>query len=268
MKHFILCAALLASTITLRAQEDNKDEEYELRGTEKYGYIITEKGEKVEGIVRLMGTTETPWVNQKKVKFIAKSDINPDKKRQKLKVWDTDDLKEYVAFEDGAEHHFRLIKYANIREGIGSDNHGAGGTFKTIKNLSSTRHMAEVLVNGKISVFRLYGYPAAFAVGKGDVERMEKETKELLENPTLIVQKEDERAKELKVSDVKDLTSDCKMVKGKLESGSYASYDPAKEEKKRSGINKLVKEQAVDRSGNKLIVMSTEVFSDYNANCK
>jgi hypothetical protein len=268
MKQFLLAAALLATTITLRAQEDTKDEEYELRGTEKYGYIITEKGDKVEGIVRLMGTPETPWVNQKKVKFIAKADINPDKKRQKLKVWDTDDLKEYVAFEDGTEHHFRLIKYANVREGVGSDNHGAGGTFKTIKNLSTTRHMAEVLVDGKVSVFRLYGYPAAFAVGKGDVERMEKETKELLENPTLIVQKADGRAKELKVDDVKEMTEDCDIVKAKMASGGYASYDPAKEEKKRSGLNKLVKEQAVDRSGNKLIVMSTEVFGDYNANCK
>jgi hypothetical protein len=267
MKQALLSIMLIATTLTLRAQDDKSDEEYELRGSEKYGYIITEKDEKIEGIVRLMGTAQTPWVNQKKVKFIAKDKIDPERKRQKLKVWDTDDLKEYVAYEEAGERHFRLIKYTNTREGLGTDNSGAGGTFKAIKNLSTTRHIAEVVVNGKISVFRLYGYPAAFAVGEADVKKMEAETKDLIENPTILYQKEDSKIKALKSDDIKELVKDCDMVKEKLVAGGYPSYDPAKEEKKRSGMGKLIRDEA-DRVSDRVLNMGREVFGDYNANCK
>jgi hypothetical protein len=41
--------------------------------------------------------------------------------------------------------------------------------------------MAEAVVNGKITVYRIYGYPAAFAAGEGDIKRMEQETQELID---------------------------------------------------------------------------------------
>ena len=230
----------MAISFSLFAQED-ENEEYELRGNEKYGYIITEKGKKVEGIVKLMGNEESPWVNQKKVKFIAKEDIDPSKNRQKLKKMDTDDLQEFVAIDGDKERHFRLVKWANTREGVMSEGGGLGGTLKKAKNLSTTRHMAEVMVDGKISVFRLYGYPATVAVGKGDVEKMERETQELRENPTVLVQKGDGRVEAFQAGDIKELVKDCKMVEEKLAGGQYASYDPAKQEKKRSGMGKMIK---------------------------
>ena len=269
MKKFVLGMALMASSVSLWAQDDKQDEEYELRGNEKYGYIITEKGEKIEGIVKLMGTSETPWVNQKKVKFIAKSDIDPTKNRQRLKKMDTDDLKEYVAIDGDKERHFRLVKWNNTREGLTSEGGGLGGTLKKAKNLSTTRHMAEVMVDGKISVFRLYGYPATVAVGKDDVEKMERETKELRENPSVLVQKGDGKVEAFQADDIKDMVKDCDVVKEKLEGGKYASYDPAKQEKKRSGMGKLIKNE-VDRAGmgGTLLTMAEEVFGDYNANCK
>lgn len=268
MKKILLSAAFIAMAFSLFAQEDDKNEEYELRGNEKYGYIITERGDKIEGIVKLMGTAETPWVNQKKVKFLAKTEIDPAKNRQKLKKMDTDDLKEFVAIDGDKERHFRLVKWANTREGVTSEGGGLGGTLKKAKNLSTTRHMAEVMVDGRISVFRLYGYPATVAVGKGDVEKMERETKELQENPTVLVQKEDGKVEAFQAEDIKELVKDCDMVKEKLEAGKYASYDPAKQEKKRSGMGKMIKNE-VDRAGmgGTLLTMAEEVFSDYNANC-
>lgn len=269
MKKLVLGLTLTALSFSVFAQDDKQDEEYELRGNEKYGYIITEKGDKIEGIVKLMGNEETPWVNQKKVKFIAKSDIDASKNRQRLKKMDTDDLKEYVAIDGDKERHFRLVKWNNTREGLMSEGGGLGGTLKKAKNLSTTRHMAEVMVDGKISVFRLYGYPATVAVGKGDVEQMERETKELRENPTVLVQKEDGKVEAFQADDIKDLVKDCDMVEEKLEAGKYASYDPAKQEKKRSGMGKLIKNE-VDRAGmgGTLLTMAQEVFGDYNANCK
>jgi hypothetical protein len=268
MKQLLLTAAFMAFSFLLLAQED-ENEEYELKANEKFGYIITDKDEKIEGIVKMMGTPEAPWVNQKKVKFIAKADIDPTKNRQRLKKMDTDDLKEYVAIEGDKERRFRLVKWHNTREGLLSEGGGLGGTLKQAKNLSITRHMAEVLVDGKVSVFRLYGYPATVAVGQGDIEKMERETQELRDNPTVLVQKGDGKVEAFQAEDIKEMVKDCKLVAEKLEGGQYSSYDPAKQEKKRSGMGKMIKNE-VDRAGMgvKLVTMAEEVFGDYNANCK
>jgi hypothetical protein len=267
MKKTLLIAALTAVCFTVTAQDDNDD--YELRGSEKYGYIVTSKGDKIEGIVRLMGDAKTPWANQKNVKFIAQKDIDPAKKRQKLKRWDTDDLKEYVAYDGDAERHFRLVKWVNTREAVTGDDRGLGGQLKTIKNVSNTRHMAEVLIDGKISVFRVYGYPASVAVGEEDIKRMERETQDLIDNPTILVQKDDGKVSTLQASDIKGLVKDCDMVKEKLAAGQYPGYDPAVQEKKKSAMGKLIKDE-VDRAGSgaKLVSISQAVFTDYNANCK
>jgi hypothetical protein len=270
MKKLLLGMALMAASTSLWAQDkDDKDEEYELRGDQKFGYIVTDKGEKIEGVVKLLGDEKTPWVNQKKVKFIAKKDIDPTKKWQRLKKYDTDDLKEYVAYDGDKERHFRLVKWANTREAITSEGKGAGGTFKQIKNFSTTRHMAEAVVYGKITVYRIYGYPAAFAAGEGDIKRMEQETQELIDYPTILVQKEDGKVSTFQAGDIKDLVKDCDMVKEKLEKGEYSTYKPEKEEKKRSGMGKLLKDE-VDRAGKggTLVDMGAEIFGDYNANCK
>ncbi|STZ27334.1 hypothetical protein [Myroides odoratus] len=69
---------LLSSPIV--AQEGS--DEYELRSNEKMGWIIDKDGKKIEGVVKLIGTEETPWENQLKVKFIAFDEINKEKKRK------------------------------------------------------------------------------------------------------------------------------------------------------------------------------------------
>src|SRR6218665_3709508 len=241
MKKTIFAALFLSASLFAHAQE--ADEEYELRAGEQQGYIITKKDEKLEGIVKLVGKAENPWVNQKKVKFIAKESINPEKKRQKFKVMDADDIKEYVAIDDqGVERHFRTIKFTNKREGFGNSG-GLGADIKTIKNLSSTTHLAEVIVDGPITMYRLYGYPTPVAIGKGDVEAAEADEKNLLENPNILVQKGKDKPKELEAADIKKLVDDCKTVSEKLSSGGFASYDPAKEEKKKSGFGKLIKSE-------------------------
>jgi len=89
-----------------------------LRTDEKHGYIIDKSGKKIEGIVRLNGDAMNPWSNQKKVKFVAVSDIDKVKKKQKFKTLDPDDIKEYAAFdENNDERHFEMIKYTNTKEG-------------------------------------------------------------------------------------------------------------------------------------------------------
>src|ERR1700748_421509 len=160
MKKLFISAMLFAGSITLHAQDsDNLD--YQLKPGEKMGYVINDKGEKIEGVVKLVGTSQNPWMNQKKVKFIAKADIDPTKKSQKFKVLDASDIQEYVAIgDDGVERKFKEIKYTNKREAITNSNGGLGGQIKQIKNFSSTTHLAEIIVEGTISVYRLYGYPS------------------------------------------------------------------------------------------------------------
>jgi hypothetical protein len=261
----MLTIALLSCALITKAQ-DNTQNTYELRGKEQFGYIIDKDGNKTEGIVKLAGNEENPWMNQKKVKFIPKSSINPDKKRQRFKVLDADDINEYVAIEaDGTERHFRKIKFTNKRESFGNSG-GLGGKIKTIKNFASTTHMAEVILDGPITLYRLYGYPSPVAAGKGDIEEAKKDEENLRENPDLLVQKNNGKPKELAVADIKGLVSDCKVVSQKLASGAYSSYDPAKEEKKKSRFGKLVKSE-FDRGGKKLLTMGLEIFTDYNTNC-
>ncbi len=268
MKTTILTLGLLSLSILSFAQDKDKDnEEYELKGNEKQGYIITKDDQKIEGIVKLVGTDNNPWMNQKKVKFIPKESINPEKKRQKFKVFDADDMKEYVAVDDSVERHFRLIKFVNKRQGLLNSTDGLGGQIKTIKNLSSTTHMAEVIVDGPIKMYRLYGYPTPVAMGNDDVAAAEADERNLRENPDVLVQKGDGKPKELTASDIKKLVSDCQTVADKLAAGGYSSYDPAKEEKKKSTFGKLIKGE-VDRAGDKLLVMGTQIFTDYNTTCK
>ncbi|WP_343673434.1 hypothetical protein [Chitinophaga sp.] len=268
MKKSILTVGLFIFSMAAFAQDnaDNDNEEYELKGTEKQGYIITKDDQRIEGIVKLYGNASNPWKNQKKVKFIAKESIDPEKKKQKFKVLDADDMKEYVAIDDSTERHFRMIKFVNKREALTSGG-GLGAQIKTIKNLSNTTHMAEVLVDGPIKMYRLYGYPAPVAVGNSDVAEMEAANQNLRDNPDILVQKGDDKPKELTTSDIKKLVSDCPTVADKLAAGGYSTYDPAKEEKKKSGMGKLIKGE-LDRGGSKLQDMGTQIFGDYNTTCK
>jgi hypothetical protein len=121
-------------------------------------------------------------------------------------------------------------------------------------------------VEGNISVYRLYGYPSPVAIGSNDVAESERNEQNLRDYPSFVFQKDGGKLKELNVSDIKDLVEDCKLVADKLAAGSYPSYDPSKEEKKKSAFGKLVKNE-IDRVGSKLAVMSKEIFADYNANC-
>jgi hypothetical protein len=266
MKKSILTVGLLILGLATFAQDtDNDNEEYELKGTEKQGYIITKDDKKIEGIVKLVGGSTAPWKNQKKVKFIAKENIDLTKKKQKFSKMDADDMKEYVAIEDSVERHFRLIKFTNKREAISSGG-GLGAQIKTIKNLSHTTHMAEVIVDGPITMYRLYGYPAPVAVGNSDVAEMEAANQNLIDNPDILVQKGDDKPKELTAADIRKLVSDCPAVAEKLANNGFSTYDPAREEKKKSAMGKLIKGE-LDRGGSKLLDMGTQIFPEYNATC-
>ncbi|WP_240453364.1 MULTISPECIES: hypothetical protein [unclassified Flavobacterium] len=245
------------------AQENDTD--YELRANEKEGWIIDKKGNKIEGVVRLMGSEDSPWVNQQKVKFIAKKDIDMSKKKQKFKVLDTDDLKGYAAYDGDVLREFELIKYTNVRESSAASG-GLGGNLKMIKNLSNSNYMAETMIKGPITVYRLYGLPTSVAVGNKQVQEMEEDLKRIRTKPRILVSKNGGKIEELDSKDMKKLTEDCEFVRSKMLNKEYASYNPEKEEKERSKMGSLLKSE-MELSGEKVQKMAMEILTDYNTNC-
>lgn len=263
-KKTLLIAVLALLTTPVFAQE--LETEYELRPNEKRGWIIDSKGKKIDGIVKLAGTEDTPWENQLKVKFIADDDIDLNKRKQKLKTLSTKDLKGYAAYEGDLLREFEVINYKNIRESSTSDGSGIAGKVKLIKNLSRSEYMAEVLVKGVITVYKLYGLPSSVAIGKKEVEEREKDIRLIREKPAILVSKNRGKIEELSAADMKKLTEDCEYVRTKMLNKEYPSYNPDKEEKKRSKFGALLKSE-MELSNEKIQIMATEILSDYNSNC-
>nr|WP_314490769.1 hypothetical protein [uncultured Chryseobacterium sp.] len=264
MKKILFLGMVSLMTCSIYAQEENSD--YELRSDEKYGYIIDKSGNKIEGIVRLAGSDMSPWVNQKKVKFVAASDIDKSKKKQKFKTMDSDDLKEYVAYDDNnKERHFEVIKYTNTKEGFNTATGGLSGNIKAFNNLTKSNQFAEVVTDGKIKVYKLYGYPTTFSAGQSQIDKADQETERMRKNPSYIYTKKGSKLKELNLNESKIITADCSYVKSKITDGSYASLK--KEEKKRTGLGKFIKNQIDDVMSNVPQIVD-EVILDYNENCK
>lgn len=201
MKKILLLSLFALASVNAYAQDDNTD--YELRTDEKHGYIIDKSGKKIERIVRLNGDAMNPQSNQKKVKFVAVSDIDKVKKKQKFKTLDPDDIKEYVAFdENNDERHFEMIKYTNTKEGFNTATGGLSGNIKTFNNLTKSNQFAEVVKDGKIKVYKLYGYPTTFSAGE-QIAVAEKETERMRNSPSYIYSKKGGKIEELTLAKAK-----------------------------------------------------------------
>lgn len=263
IKKLLFMASMALLPFCSFAQDSDTD--YELRSNEKEGWIIDKKGSKIEGIVRLMGSEDSPWVNQQKVRFIAKGDIDTSKKKQKFKVLDADDLQGYAAYDGEILREFELIKYTNVRAASKSGS-GLGGNLKAIKNLSNNNHIAETIIKGPVTVYKLYALPTSVAVGEKQVREMEQDLNNIRRNPSILVTKNGGKIEALNSSDLKKLAEDCEYVRTKMVNKDYASYDPEKEEKQRSKMGALIKSEA-ELDGAKIQRMALEILTDYNANC-
>jgi len=262
---YYLSAFVCFLFISFKIQAQDTEEDYELKGNEKPGFIVNKKGQKLEGIVKL-ANPQSPWVNQKYVKFIALDEIDNAKKKQKFKKMDADDIKEFMAYDGDRQRHFEIIKYTNFKEGINTANGGLSGGLKTLKNMTTSDHLAEKVLEGKIEVYILYGYPTSFAAGNEQIKNMEEETERLRNYPSFIYSKDGSKLKEFKYKDVPEIVSDCKVVKSKLENGEYLSY-PKDEKEKKSKLGKLIKNEISDALSNKMAIV-TEMYTDYNISCK
>lgn len=262
MKKFFL-VSLLGISLWSYAQEENNTD-YELRDDEKTGYIINKSGNKIEGIVRLNGDSQNPWNNQKKVKFIASNTIDKSKKKQKFTTYDADDIKEYMAYDGDQARHFESVKYTNFKEGNNTATGGLSGALKTFNNVTKSTQFAELLIDGKIKVYKIYGYPTTFSAGS-QIQVAEKESKRLRDFPGYIYSKRGSKPKELNFTEIKMITADCSLIKKKFDAGEYASAKTGKE--KKSAIGKFIKSE-IDNAKSNVPEMVEEIIVDYNSNCK
>lgn len=262
MKKILLVGLLSLASFNAYAQEDNT--EYEMRTGEKPGYIIDKSGKKIEGIVRLAGNDMSPWTNQKKVKFIASTDIDASKKKQKFKTYDVDDLKGYMAVDNDSERVFENIKYTNVKEAYNTQNGGLSGNMKAFNNLTKSNQFAELVTDGKIKVYKVYGFPTTFSAGS-QIAVAEVENKRMRENPSYVYSKKGGKPEELTAVKAKMIIADCPVVRTKASKGEYASLK--NDTKQRSGLGKFIRNEVSNAmADNKAIV--DEVIVDYNENCK
>ncbi|MFC3157551.1 hypothetical protein SAMN05443633_109127 [Chryseobacterium arachidis] len=262
MKKLLLIGFLSFVSLNVHAQDDNT--EYEMRVGEKTGYIIDKSGKKIEGIVRLAGDEMNPWTNQKKVKFIASSDIDSSKKKQKFKTFDADDLKGYMANDNGAERHFESIKYTNTKEAYNTQNGGISGGLKAFNNLTKSNQFAELVADGKIKVYKVYGYPTTFSAGS-QIAVADAENKRMRENPSYVYSKKGGKPEELTSAKAKVIVADCPVVKSKVTKGEYGSLK--NDTKQRSGLGKFIRNEIDNAMSDNLSIVN-EVIYDYNENCK
>ncbi|MCJ7936001.1 MAG: hypothetical protein MUW56_20825 [Chryseobacterium sp.] len=84
-------------------------------------------------------------------------------------------------------------------------------------------------------------------------------------NPSYLYTKKGSKLEELTFAKAKIIIADCSYAKAKLTSGSYAALK--NDEKKRSGLGKLIRSQIDDVMSN-IPEIVEEVITDYNENCK
>lgn len=228
---------------------------------EKYGYIIDKSGKKIDGVVQLNGGYSSPWENQLKVKFAAVADIDKVKNKIKFKTYDADDIKEYMLYEGETPRVFQAIKYTNTREALNSSNNytGLGAGIKALNNITRTSQFAEIVTEGKIKVYKMYGYPTS----NSNYNSIENER--LRTTPDYVYSKKGGKVEDFTPAKVKIAIADCPYSKAKSTKGEYASLKP--EEKQRSGLGKFIRDEVKNATVDKLSIIN-EVIYDYNENCK
>ena len=256
MKKILLIGLFGLCSFNVYAQEETTT-----YNGEKYGYIIDKSGKKIEGVVHLNGGYSSPWENQLKVKFAAIADIDKVKNKIKFKTYDTDDIKEYMVYEGETPRVFQAIKYTNTREALNSSNNytGLGAGIKALNNITRTSQFAEVVTEGKIKVYKMYGYPTSGA----NYNSIENER--LRTTPDYVYSKKGGKVEDFTPAKVKIAIADCPYAKSKSTKGEYASLKH--EEKQRSGLGKFIRDEIKNATVDKLSIVN-EVIYDYNENCK
>lgn len=272
-KYLILTIATLCISFNLFSQEEKEDENLPVivKNASK-GYIIDTANQKINSYIILMGTDKTPWINQRIVKAIPEAKLDASNEKQKFEKYNKSDILGY-----GTEtRNFRLIDFMNLRASIVSNKDGKEASMfdqmQSMKNFSKQKHFAEILVDGKYKIYKLYAYPKDVNVTSGTEAEIkaqeEEELRSILENYSILIQKDTEKVEYLNVEDLEKIASDCDAVKKKLENGDYNSlgYEKPKKKGLMGKMAALANKQHVGNA--KFEKLFIAFFTELNTQCK
>jgi hypothetical protein len=269
MKRIITLIALVY-TIGLNAQEkETENNPIEMKEASLGNYIDT-ANKKVEAFIKLMGDEKTPWLNQRIVKALDKDKAIETTEKIKFNKLNKSDILGYSV----GNRTFKLIEFVNIRASIVSNKDGKEASMfdqiQSVKNMTKQKHFAEMIVDGKYKIYKLYGYPKDFDIQQGDegIKAAEEELNHLRTSPSLLLQIDNEKIEFIKIEDLEKIAKVCDVVAKKLEKGEFDTYGYQKP-KKVGLMGKMAKLANNQHNGNaqheKLFIA---FFNDLNLNCK
>lgn len=271
----VIYSLLLVGLVSYQvsAQTEKEDENLPVAVSDAIkGYIIDTSGAKIPSYIKLMGDVKTPWINQRIVKAIEESKLDLNSEKSQFKKYNKSDILGYST----ADRQFKLIEFVNIRASIKSNKEGEEASvfdqMQSFKNMSKQKHFAEVLVDGKYKVYKLFSYPKDVSMTSGTAEEMKRqeaeELRSIIDNPSLLLQINDDKIKLIKIDDLESIAKDCEVIKAKLEKGDYDAVGYQKPKKKglMGKMASLAKEKQVGNIEHQKLFVA--FFSDLNQNCK
>ncbi len=219
---------------------------YNLYPGQYEGYYIDKNDNKVEGYIQLNGMSSRPWNSQTEVKFFdeeaTKDGKVKNREKDKFKV---KDIKGYYA--DG--FYWEAYKFSDM-SAVGP-------------GMLPKWYFLQELIDGPISIHRFYESPVIMG---STTEEMHAEFKRCLENPQILIVKEDTnkgKLKNVRDIDILEYISQCEVVKKKYLNGGYGITP--KDDGEKTGLKGFVS-KVVD--ANTLGNYIEEIAKDYNENCK
>lgn len=245
----LLLFTFLGAHTGLFAQADMKD-------TQAKGKIIV-KGKKTEDGIIQVSSVNNPWENQRTVRYITEKTFN--KGKVKKKDWDKYKPKDIEGYIFG-EREFVVEKYTPLGTAMSSTNVNKLTTATALAgSLSKGAHFMELLMDGKIKVYRFYNYPpeASAQAGSDQINAYKEMIEELRINYEILIKVDGKKAKVKNFKNVKlkEVLADCPEVLAKYENGEF--------DLKKNAVNQLLKMNG----GAKLEADVLEVIGAYNE-CK
>ena len=221
-------------------------QEYKLRSDEMKGQIITNEGDILHGYIKLNGDERSPWGNQQKVEFFTQDAMSDGKvKGNERETFKPKDIKAYIV----GDRYFEAMKIsiAKLEVGIGI------ADWKFV----------ERMVDGIISVYRIYDTPDPVSVTTSEEQRvaLEQEMERMRTEPNIVMIKEGEDPVLPHKVNLAEFMADCPAVANKYSSGDYG-IEPWNSDAE-TKIGKWIANQT---NAEQFKAVMTEIINDYN-NC-
>ena len=211
---------------------------------------VMEKGEKIDGMIKLGGGLDAPWLNNSKVYFVSSKDWGNSNRRPKKKM-----IKEYKPGDiDGYETS--TITRAGTTADMMYKTYDIMimGAFKKKKG----KAFLKIETEGDVSVYSYVPMPSKKIITTAN-ERYQ-DGKDALNRSTIYLESKSTELTKAADCDLVSMLKACEKVVENINNEVYG-FKPKSKRKKRKGLGKLMAESAGD---NNLEMQILTAVSDYN----